>query len=135
MTKITIDSQKGIEVTNQTSCNTIQRNSNPSSSSFGANRYNPAADDKSCSRNDSIGNKQTLRNKQTICLDYDLRPKFGVFKHKTEIINQKTINQAQSSLTSAKQEKAITPSWFFNIPNTRSPFPDFGSKLPPEDKN
>lgn len=133
MTKIT----KGTtEVTNQTSCNTIQRNSSPSSSSlpyFCPSQYN-SAENISCSKNDSIGNK-SLRYKQTICLDYDLRPKFGIFKHKTEIINQKTIHQTQFEVSTSAKQKPITPSWFFNIPNTRSPFPDFESKLPPEDNN
>lgn len=59
--------------------------------------------------------------------DYDLRPKFAALKHKPEFLIS-----TNSSLNSHATSR-ITPSWFFNIPTTRSPFPDFGSKLPEED--
>lgn len=62
----------------------------------------------------------------------DLRPKFAIIKHKTEILRQQTTNN-NHSCSNINERKATTPAWFFNIPNVRSPFPDFGSKLPPED--
>lgn len=85
--------------------------------------------------------------------DCDLRPKFAILKHKTEFLNQQSKysqdlakfksrnnnnytsdgrapNYNNNNNTNQKREKATTPAWFFNIPTTRSPFPDFGSKLP-----
>lgn len=143
MTKITIGPGKGAEVTDNknttTSCNTTQSNS--TSSSFGANsKHNSEAEDKSCSENDSISSKSLRAKSKQISSDYILRPKFAILKHKTEIINRKTVNQSRSDEDSANaqavfnKQKPITPSWFFNIPDIRSPFPDFESKLPPEDQ-
>lgn len=54
---------------------------------------------------------------------FNLRPKFAIIKHKTEVLRQQTTNQHSNEHT------ATTPAWFFNIPSTRSPFPDFGSKV------
>lgn len=69
--------------------------------------------------------------------DDDLRPKFAILKHRTEILHSSTathLNIRTSDSSPAKnQPLAKTPSWFFNIPTTRTPFPDFESKLPPEE--
>lgn len=62
--------------------------------------------------------------------DHDLRPKFAILRHKSEYINQSL--RYPSSDGTTHHQTAPTPSWFFNIPTTRSPFPDFGSSLPPE---
>jgi hypothetical protein len=55
--------------------------------------------------------------------NYDLRPKFAILKHKTEILTSNRENQ------SAPRTYPKTPDWFFNIPDTRSPFPNFESNL------
>lgn len=144
MTKITIEFGKGAEVTDNNnttkSCNSTQSNS-PSSSSFDANiKHNSNPENKFCSENDSIRSKSIRNKSKQISSDYNLRPKFTILKHKTEIINGKTVNQSGSNENSANaqvvynKQKPVTPSWFFNIPDTRSPFPNFESKLPPEDK-
>lgn len=68
--------------------------------------------------------------------DYDLRPKFAILKHKSEILTQLTTKEIELSSTNVARPQAalaITPAWFFNIPTTRSPFPEFESKLPVDD--
>lgn len=62
-----------------------------------------------------------------------LRPKFAIIKHKTETSRQQTSYNSNHSMFNTSEGKATTPAWFFNIPTVRSPFPDFGSKLPQED--
>lgn len=68
----------------------------------------------------------------------DLRPKFSISKHKSDLLNSATTSSLASSSNgqttrTQQQSRVTTPDWFFNIPTVRSPFPDFGSKLPPED--
>lgn len=60
--------------------------------------------------------------------DYDLRPKFAILKHKTELLTGNS--GEQHSIAPRSYPK--TPDWFFNIPDTRSPFPNFQSSLPDE---
>lgn len=62
--------------------------------------------------------------------DEDLRPKFAILKHKAEVLHPST---AVHLNIGPNRPQAKTPSWFFNIPTTRSPFPYFESKLPTED--
>lgn len=62
--------------------------------------------------------------------DEDLRPKFAILKHKAEVLHPST---AAHLNVGTNRPQAETPSWFFNIPTTRSPFPYFESKLPAED--
>lgn len=59
--------------------------------------------------------------------DYDLRPKFAILKHKTELLSGNSGDQR-----SAPRSYPKTPDWFFNIPDTRSPFPNFESNLKDE---
>ena len=56
----------------------------------------------------------------------DLRPKFPLLKHKPSSLG----NSSSSADTPKQKVYPKTPDWFFNIPNSRSPFPDFGTKLP-----
>lgn len=93
-------------------------------------------------RNDSQNQPQTTEpiKKAGDIFNYgddDLRPKFAILKHKDNILHLSTsthLNLRISSDSSVKnQPPAKTPSWFFNIPTTRTPFPDFESKLPPEE--
>lgn len=140
MTKITTNNQKGAEevTSNSTSTSRITTTTNLTSfSSLGPKDSNAAADETSSHRvtHDKHANDK-LRNKSNI-INSSLRPKFGILKHKTEIINQTTIQSRDLSAVGRQTEhkqKATTPSWFFNIPTTRSPFPEFESKLPPEDQ-
>lgn len=83
-------------------------------------------------RNLTIGHEQ----------DYDLRPNFAILKHKTEHLRPSSgpndNNNSSSPLStqvdnSNKRVYPRTPDWFFNIPDTRSPFPDFGSKVTSDD--
>lgn len=66
---------------------------------------------KSLSRNDN--------QKHNDC-SLELRPKFAILKHKSELINQGDLNNRKA---------VAAPAWFFNIPTTRSPFADFGGTL------
>lgn len=73
--------------------------------------------------------------------DYDLRPNFAILKHKTEDCNSSSSDNcnraARETLSSRRGNNQDnpnkifpkTPDWFFNIPDTRSPFPTFGSKV------
>lgn len=60
------------------------------------------------------------------CDQYDLRPKFAV-------IGKLTSEQSSDAANRRQAATSPTPAWFFNIPTSRSPFPDFKSKLPEED--
>lgn len=60
---------------------------------------------------------------------YDLRPKFAILKHKSELLNAQQVSALPNSNNHRRRAYPKTPDWFFNIPTTRSPFPDFGSKL------
>lgn len=64
--------------------------------------------------------------------DFDLRPKFAIIKHKSEILNQTTQESATRLADRAQSPQAITPAWFFNIPTIRTPFLDFGRDLSEE---
>lgn len=75
----------------------------------------------------SFTNKRLAQKTDVACKDFDLRPKFATLKHRPEFIQQK------DALSDARHQAATTPAWFFNIPDTRSPFPDFGTKLPEDE--
>lgn len=55
--------------------------------------------------------------------DYDLRPKFAILRHKTDS------SDCRSEQVINPRAYPKTPDWFFNIPDTRSPFPNFESNL------
>lgn len=59
--------------------------------------------------------------------DLGLRPKFAAFRHTTETLNQTTVYHQNSKRTSPPP--SVTPAWFFNIPNVRTPFLDFSRNL------
>ena len=71
--------------------------------------------------------------------DYDLRPNFAILKPKTEESNnsrnsnnpsqQPFSTRPQANCNNINRTYPKTPDWFFNIPDTRSPFPEFESKL------
>lgn len=78
---------------------------------------------------------------------FDLRPNFAILKHKTESLSQqnrqflrlddngRALNELILSENQQSQtiNKTATPAWFFDIPEFRQPFADFGTRLPPED--
>lgn len=56
---------------------------------------------------------------------YDLRPKFAILKHKTEHLT----GNNQDARRTTERAYPKTPEWFFNIPDTRTPFTNFESRL------
>lgn len=119
----------------KTSCNTLLINNNIA---------NNTDDPSNCQRNDA-GDENDQTNRQPVANsilalasaancqltrqdNYDLRPKFAILKHKSEILNT-----SSSSVDNTKRTYPKTPDWFFNIPTTRSPFPDFASRLPADE--
>lgn len=75
--------------------------------------------------------QEYIENRSQSDDDYDLRPKFAILKHNAELLHNNS-SSLSSDQTRSGRTCAKTPAWFFNIPTTRSPFPDFESKLPPE---
>lgn len=103
----------------ETSCNNKTTNHNRGGSDFGEGKSSSSPETptflpKQNSRKQTSGDGQANDDDS-----YSLRPKFAIFKHKTEVLRQQTTNKKSN------EQRATTPSWFFNIPTTRSPFPDF----------
>lgn len=80
--------------------------------------------DSSCQ---TTSNKRLSQKTDVASRDFDLRPKFAILRHRPQL------TQRKDASSDARQQTAVTPAWFFNIPTTRSPFPEFGSKLPDDD--
>lgn len=87
----------------------------------------------SCSSSCSASTKRSVKRSRRLSSlivkrdNFDLRPKFAILKHRPEFIQQK------DDRSEYRQQRALasTPAWFFNIPNTRSPFPErFGNQQP-----
>lgn len=55
--------------------------------------------------------------------DLELRPKFSILKHTPE-----TLDSSKTSNAGSTGRTKQTPEWYFNIPDTLTPFPDFGAK-------
>lgn len=65
--------------------------------------------------------RNSVQNQGSMNEKSDLRPKFAILKHKPEVL-------VSTSTTGSAKSAGQTPDWYFNIPDSLNPFPDFGPK-------